>query len=147
MTQSTWLHHFHSAPKRNKGPSYIVCGQKVLKVLRFTYILCAQFGDSKISWRRVYEWIDMFTKSRSVNDAHCSGRPSAVRIDESRNKPEPRVSRTAKNAKYFHMLQYCDVYGWYASQIRGLLRRLIGFITTSATHALLITIRYSSIAL
>jgi hypothetical protein len=38
--------------------------------------------------------------------------------------------------------------GWYMSQIRGLLRRLIGFITTSVTHALLITItskQYSSI--
>jgi hypothetical protein len=32
--------------------------------------------------------------------------------------------------------------GWYASQIRGLLRRLIGFINTSVTHALLLTINY-----
>jgi hypothetical protein len=44
---------------------------------------------------------------------------------------------------------YCDVYGWYSSQIRGLLRQLIGFITTSVTLAHLITIiyqQYSAIA-
>jgi hypothetical protein len=44
---------------------------------------------------------------------------------------------------------YCNVYGWYASQIRGLLRRLIGFITTSVILAHLITIiywQYSAIA-
>jgi hypothetical protein len=45
------------------------------------------------------------------------------------------------------LIWYCNVYGWYASQIRGLLRRLIGFITTSVTLAHLITIRFSSTAL
>jgi hypothetical protein len=41
------------------------------------------------------------------------------------------------------------VYGWYTSLIIGLLRRLIGFITTSVTPAHLITIiyqQYSAIA-
>jgi len=41
--------------------------------------MCAQYGDTVLSHRIVYEWIEMFENGRtSVTDAECSGRPATA---------------------------------------------------------------------
>ena len=45
--------------------------------------LCAQYGDSALSRRSVYEWTEMFKNGRtSVMDVERLGRPSASTTDE-----------------------------------------------------------------
>jgi hypothetical protein len=41
--------------------------------------MCAQYGDSALSHRIVYEWIEMFKNDyTSVTDAECLGHPTTA---------------------------------------------------------------------
>jgi hypothetical protein len=41
--------------------------------------MCAQYGDTALSHRAVYEWIEMFKNGcKSVTDSECLGHPTTA---------------------------------------------------------------------
>ena len=59
--------------------------------------MLAQFGQSTVSQRKVYEWVDRFKSGRTrVTDEGCSGRPSTSRTQDhksSRKASSPQEYR------------------------------------------------------
>ena len=70
-------------------------GVKPVKIHRH---MLAQYGQSTMSQRRVYEWVERFKSGRTrVTDEGHSGRPSTSRAQDHKSSRKPSSPQQYKN--------------------------------------------------